>query len=141
MLAFHDDHVVLVREEYPTWGGEFWNVPSGRVENGESPAEGAVRELVEETGLVVAPVDLRVVSTVTATGATGESRSWNHVAEVGSASLRVADPDRIIREARWFSRAEAVEVLGVLPYRPIAEPAIAYLLGTAPPGTSWTYGP
>jgi 8-oxo-dGTP pyrophosphatase MutT (NUDIX family) len=55
VLAFHDHRVVLVREAYPTWGGEFWNVPSGRVEDAETPAEGAARELAEETGLVVPP--------------------------------------------------------------------------------------
>jgi 8-oxo-dGTP pyrophosphatase MutT (NUDIX family) len=39
VLAFHASRVVLVREEYPTWGGEFWNVPSGGVEEGETPVE------------------------------------------------------------------------------------------------------
>jgi 8-oxo-dGTP diphosphatase len=51
VLAFHEGRVVLVREQYPAWGGQFWNVPSGRVEDGESFAQGAARELAEETGL------------------------------------------------------------------------------------------
>ncbi len=139
VLAFHDGRVVLVREEYPAWGGEFWNVPSGRVEDGETPAEGAARELAEETGLVVAASELRLVSTVSTTYDTGETEAWNHVVDVSSPELLVDDPDGIIREARWFSRRDAIELLGELPYPPLSEPAVAYLRGDAPPGHHWTF--
>lgn len=47
VLAFHGDSVALVRESCPTWGGSYWNVPSGSVESGEDPATGAARELAE----------------------------------------------------------------------------------------------
>jgi ADP-ribose pyrophosphatase YjhB (NUDIX family) len=139
VLAFHDDAVVLVREEYPTWGGEFWNVPSGRVEEHESPAQGAARELIEETGLVAAPEKLQLLSLVTTTHDEGESRSWNYGVEVASTTLLVDDPDGIIREARWFARGEAVELLSTLPYQPLAEPAVAFLSGRAPPVARWSY--
>lgn len=129
VLAFHRSRVVLVHEEYPTWGGRFWNVPSGRVEGDETPADGAARELAEETGLVVAADDLTLVSTVTTRYDGGEYLSWNHAVDVAMSELRVDDPDGIIREARWFSREEAIEVLTRLPYRPISEPAVAYLRG------------
>lgn len=138
VLAFHEGRVVLVHEEYPTWGGPFWNVPSGRVEDGETPAQGAARELAEETGLVVAADDLILVSTVTATAEGRESRSWNHVVEVSTSEVRVDDPDGIIREARWFSRDEAIDRLTRLPYRPIAEPAVSFLRGVASQ-RHWTY--
>jgi 8-oxo-dGTP diphosphatase len=139
VLALHRGRVALVREEYPTWGGEFWNVPSGRIEDHETPAQGAARELAEETGLVVAPEQLLLVSTIVTTHGTHESRAWNHAVEVDVPGLRVADPDGIVREARWFEVAEAVEALALLPYRPLAEPAIAYLTGRAEPGREWTY--
>lgn len=38
-----------------------WKLPSGAIEVGESPREGAIRELEEETGLSVEPGDLRYV--------------------------------------------------------------------------------
>ena len=139
VLASHGSRVVLVHEEYPTWGGPFWNVPSGRVEEHETPAEGAARELAEETGLVVAPADLTLVSTATTTYDGVGSRSWNYVAEVASSELRVADPDGTIREARWFSVEEAVELLARLPYAPISEPAIAHLRGEVPIGRHWEF--
>lgn len=139
VLAFHRGRVVLVEEEYPTWGRPYWNVPSGRIEDGETPAEGAARELAEETGLVVAPADLTLVSTVTTTHEGRESRAWNHLVEVASSQLRVDDPDGIIREARWFSRIDAIGLLEGLPYPPLAEPAVAHLRGDAAPGRHWTY--
>jgi 8-oxo-dGTP diphosphatase len=139
VLAFHAGRVVLVREAYPTWGGEFWNIPSGRVEGGETPAEGAARELAEETGLRVSPEDLLLVSTTTTTVDTRVSLSWNHAVEVAVPDLGVADPDGLVREARWFSVDAAVEALALLPYRPLAEPAVAYLRGDAEPGRHWTF--
>ena len=36
-------------------GRGLWSVPGGRVEPGESDADAVVREMAEETGLVVAP--------------------------------------------------------------------------------------
>lgn len=44
--------VLLVRRVNPPDAG-CWTVPGGRVEAGESPADAVVRELAEETGLVV----------------------------------------------------------------------------------------
>jgi 8-oxo-dGTP diphosphatase len=139
VLAFHEGRVVLVREEYPAWGGPFWNVPSGRVERGETPAEGAARELAEETGLVVAPEELVVVSTVTTTAGGDRSRCWNHAVDVGASELRVDDPDGLIDEARWFSRGEAIGLLARLPYLPIAEPAVTFLRGAGSGRQHWTY--
>ncbi|MFF2629440.1 NUDIX domain-containing protein [Kitasatospora griseola] len=41
-----------------------WTVPGGKVEEGERLDEAAARELHEESGLVVAPEDLRLVHTI-----------------------------------------------------------------------------
>ncbi len=140
MLAFHRGRVALVREEYPTWGGAFWNVPSGAVEAHESPAQGAARELHEETGLVVDPGLLRLASTCTSRFADAESRAWNFTAETtaGEPRLEADDPDGLVQEVRWFAREEAVTVLGRLPYAPLREPALAYLRDGAV-GREWVF--
>ncbi len=39
-------HVLLIRDPYRKWG-----LPKGHLEEGEGPAEAAVREVMEETGL------------------------------------------------------------------------------------------
>lgn len=48
-----DDHVVLIKRRYEPLAGQ-WSLPGGSLEVGESLADGAARELLEETGLIVA---------------------------------------------------------------------------------------
>ena len=128
-----------MREEYPGWGRACWNIPSGAVEAHESPAEGAARELAEETGLVVAPGDLVLHGTTEVTSPGHLSRAWNFTVTVEDPALRVEDPDELIREARWFGLQEAIRLLRDLPYRPLSEPAVAMLTEHAPRGTHWAY--
>jgi len=60
-LIEHSAKVILVRRaEMPAKG--LWCLPSGFVEYDESPAEAAVRECLEETGLEVRLVGLLEVS-------------------------------------------------------------------------------
>ena len=49
-----DDRLLLIRRGNEPGRG-LWSVPGGRVEPGESHAEAVVREMSEETGLVVEP--------------------------------------------------------------------------------------
>jgi 8-oxo-dGTP pyrophosphatase MutT (NUDIX family) len=46
--CFRDGKVLIARRIKPS----IWSLPGGRVEPGETPAEAAVRELFEETGVV-----------------------------------------------------------------------------------------
>ena len=141
-LACHGGRVVLVREAYPAWGGAFWNIPSGRVEDGESVVAGAVRELAEETGLVVAAAALRRVSTTSTHGADGRSDATNFRVDLhdrADPTLAVADPDGLVHEARWFPVSEAVAKLSRLPYRPLREPAVAHLTEDASAGSHWHF--
>ena len=45
----------------------------------------------------------------------------------------------LVREALWFALDEAVEALSSLPYRPLADPAVAYLRGDAEAGRHWRF--
>lgn len=49
-----DGRLLLIRRRNDPGRG-LWSVPGGRVEPGESDAEAVVREMAEETGLVVEP--------------------------------------------------------------------------------------
>jgi 8-oxo-dGTP diphosphatase len=140
VLARHDGGVVLVRESHLRWGGEFWNVPSGMVEAHETPAQGAARELREETGLVVSSRSLRLRTTTSVVIDGEDVHCWNFEVEVDDPTVRVEDPDALIQEARWFPVDEAIERLRLLPYRPLAEPAIATLhAGAEARATHWAF--
>jgi 8-oxo-dGTP diphosphatase len=139
VLAQHRQLVVLVREEYPNWGGPFWNIPSGRVEDHEAPVQGARRELAEETGLIVAQDNLVLVGTSSIEGPGKVTRAWTFSVTVEDPSLDVQDPDGLIQDARWFPIDEAVSVLQELPYRPLSEPAVALLGRHVQAGGHWSY--
>lgn len=67
-VIVHDraaDRVVLLqRGEKAKFGRGMWDLPVGKSEPGESVADTAVRELREETGLLVAPEALRVAQVI-----------------------------------------------------------------------------
>lgn len=56
-VAVVDGDSLLLVEDFRYDGR--WKLPSGRFEAGETPREGALRELEEETGLRADPADLR----------------------------------------------------------------------------------
>jgi 8-oxo-dGTP diphosphatase len=77
-------------------GRGLWSVPGGRVEPGESDAEAVVREMAEETGLVVEPGPL--VGRVHR----GRFAIADYRCSVVGGSLRAGDD---ATEARWCDAA------------------------------------
>lgn len=56
--------LVLLRGSTAPWYPNAWNLPGGSCEDGESPAEGAARECLEESGLRYDPSEMRALATV-----------------------------------------------------------------------------
>jgi ADP-ribose pyrophosphatase len=54
IVALDGEELVLVRQERPGAGGRTLELPSGKLEPGETPHEAAARELAEECGLAAA---------------------------------------------------------------------------------------
>ena len=50
-IVFKDEKLLMVRQIHE--GREIWMVPGGAIEEGEDSREGAAREVLEETGLIV----------------------------------------------------------------------------------------
>jgi len=51
VLILQDNKILLTRQWRLLIGGLSWEVPGGKVEEGETPVEAAARECLEETGL------------------------------------------------------------------------------------------
>lgn len=50
LLLFRGKSVLLVRQWRYVAGGETWEIPGGRIDDGERPVEAAARECFEESG-------------------------------------------------------------------------------------------
>jgi ADP-ribose pyrophosphatase YjhB (NUDIX family) len=58
-IVFRDDEVLLVRNR--DTGGDFYLLPGGGQEFGETLTDAAIRETAEETGLLISPLRLVLV--------------------------------------------------------------------------------
>ncbi len=94
-----DGHVLLLRKAAGLWGEGKWNAPGGKVLPGEDPAQAAVRETYEETGLRVGPLRHRGVLHFTFDG--GTLPDWIvdvFWADAFTGTLRAGDEG----ELQWF---------------------------------------
>ncbi len=105
VLAVDDrERIVLVRQyRYPV-DDVIWEVPAGRQDPGESPEEGARRELEEEVGATAATVE-KLLSFYATPGFCDEVMHLFRATRLTLGAAR-PDPDEHI-EARWVSLAEA----------------------------------
>ncbi|NJP66729.1 NUDIX domain-containing protein [Streptomyces spiramenti] len=107
-VVVHDtaaDRVVMLRRgPRATFGRGLWDVPVGKCDPGEAVPAAAVRELHEETGLVVDPADLRlghVVHGARGAQAPGGFLTVVFVTERWSGELVNREPAKH-SEARWM---------------------------------------
>ncbi|HUR74763.1 MAG TPA: NUDIX domain-containing protein [Sporichthya sp.] len=101
-----DDHrLLMVRRANPPERGR-WSLPGGRVEADESDHEALRREVLEETGLVVA-VGIRV-GTVAIPGPNGVVYDIRDYACAPVAGDLVAGDDA--SDARWVTRAQLMQL-------------------------------
>jgi len=104
-VVVHEGRVLLVRRGSEPLKGH-WTLPGGLLELGESLVEGAVREVREETGLVVEPLEL--VELIDRIHREASRIRYHYViadylCRVTGGELRAAsDADAV----RWIERAE-----------------------------------
>ena len=103
LLAYHvaGDVVsyLLQKRSLYTHGGGTWSIPGGALRRGESPAEGACREAVEELGRL--PPGLRYTATVTT-----DFGGWKyHTLLYRSPGLFAAAGNWEAAEHRWVTAA------------------------------------
>lgn len=90
------DGRVLVTRRHPAkhWGG-CWEVTGGSVLKGETPVQGALRELREETGIVVSEAELRPVHVEPQAGADSIYYSFLIFFDPGKQAVRLQDGETV----------------------------------------------
>jgi 8-oxo-dGTP pyrophosphatase MutT (NUDIX family) len=118
-VIVHAGRVLLIRRASPA-GALLWSFPSGKVEPGESAAQAAAREALEEAGVVVAPLVVLGERVHPATG-------WRVVyvaCRLLSGTAHAASP-REVAEVRWVRLDQIPPLIPAGVYGPVG----AYLGG------------
>lgn len=83
-------------------GEDTWTFPGGKHDFGEELAEGATREVKEETDIDVKPDDLEVFSVTNDMVPTAHFVTIGFIAKRFSGEPKVMEPDEIV-QWKWFS--------------------------------------
>ncbi|MCI0713088.1 MAG: NUDIX domain-containing protein [Chloroflexi bacterium] len=136
-----DGRILLVQQQWEQDPHPYWTIPGGRVEHGEFYAEALVREVYEETGLMVEKIG-GLVYTNHILASDHDGQSIIHVYRVDSwiGDVIPNDPDGFILSARFVPIPEAIRLIADSQfYAPMRDPVVAYLRGEVPFGTAWQY--
>jgi 8-oxo-dGTP diphosphatase len=121
-VTVKDGRVLMVRRRVSE-GELLWQFPAGQIEPGEAAEDAAVRETVEETGLVVTAIRFLGERVHPKT-----SRAMSYTAcEVVQGEARVVDEEELDAVA-WVSHSEITDYV---PY-PLDEKVQEYLDGVLP---------
>lgn len=86
-----------------------WDIPKGKLEKGEKPKEGAVREVEEECGIAIDECGKKIVNTYHVYTSKGEvvlkKTYWYKMKYFGKAKLK-PQVEEGITEVRWMTRKD-----------------------------------
>ena len=118
VIIFDDKkRILLVKQSHE--GRDIWMVPGGGIEDGESAAQAAVREVREETGLDIEV--LRMIWHVEEVSERGQSFVNFFTARITGGTLELgADPEfdedhQVLREVRFMTRDEVQNIENIYP--------------------------
>jgi 8-oxo-dGTP diphosphatase len=132
-LIFDQDRRLLIveRGREPLKG--FWSLPGGVVQTGETLAEGVVREVLEETGLVVEPVEIVEIFERIMRDDQGRAEYHyvlaDYICRVTGGLLAAADD---VSDVRWVSKQDLYGIRLTEGTLPVIEKAYSILLCNEP---------
>lgn len=123
-LIEDEENIALVLNRWPI--GDVWSLPGGQLESGEALTDCVAREVMEETGLLVAPVELAYI--VDAHNKPYDTHYLVHVfsCRVVNGTLRKPESDEYIVDVAWVKREDVARYVTWATYR---DPLLAYLAG------------
>jgi ADP-ribose pyrophosphatase YjhB (NUDIX family) len=108
-IVLHGDRALVVRRSNPPMSGR-WGFPGGVLELGETVAQGAMRELFEETGVAAeAAGTLTVIDTIDRDPEGRVRYHYTLVAVIGHWQSGDGVPGDDADEVAWLTRNEIVE--------------------------------
>jgi 8-oxo-dGTP diphosphatase len=125
IILIRDDHILLAQRQGTGYADGAWNLPSGKLEEGETVSHTAIREGLEEIGVRIIEANLRFAHLVHYRNARGDARMGVFFRVLGwEGEPFNAEPDKCT-QIRWWP-------IGQLPaetYPYSAEGIKAYLRG------------
>ena len=112
-----DQRILLCRisPALPRWVGQ-WTLPGGGIDFGEDPKDAMVREVEEETGLIVVPKQIATIDSLYADDPHEEFHGVRilYHAEVTGGALR-DEVDGTTDQCRWWTRSqlESLELVDI----------------------------
>ncbi len=109
MMAVDEKNRVLLVRQYRLPADRYlWELPAGKVDDGETPAQAAKRELIEETGMR-AKKWKKLTTFFPSPGYVEEKMTIYLATELTAGEAKPMDDERI--ETRWFTKKEFAEMI------------------------------
>jgi len=109
MMAVDDKKRILLVRQYRLPAAKYlWELPAGKLDDGEKPLQAAKRELVEETGYKAKKWS-KLASFFVSPGYVQERMTIYLAKELTAGEATPMDDERI--EAKWFKRKEVAKMI------------------------------
>ena len=108
VIAERDGKILLVKQFRYAYGEQLWEIPAGKIENGEDPSLTAIRELEEEGGVLAGEVEL-IYTVYPSPGYTNE-KIFVYKARALVDTKTNFDEDEFLT-AKWFTFTELKDMI------------------------------